>query len=292
MKTPATHWVAEIFPLNPDDVERLAEDIRANGQRNPILTWKGEILDGRTRWLACQKAGVEPHTEEFLPKNGEATDDELLAVSWSLNEARRHLSTSQRACAAAEVAERLPERRGRPKKGENKPKIRLISITSTFHVGEDFIRYARQLLREAPHIFAAVKKGDLTVMAGHEAFESAKKVEATEMQKMALADMRQRDAGIAEDVETGKVSMDEARERLNAIEERQQKRKSEISKVATGIFMALAGLAAAREALHSLDGSSTELIQSRQPYQRKDDKRRYAEALEFIEQLRKDNDNE
>ena len=82
-------------------------------------------------------------------------DDELLALSWSLNEARRHLTTSQRACAAAEVAERNGAKHGGARtkgKKDSSPKI-----GACFKVGEESIRMARELLRESPEIFSQVK---------------------------------------------------------------------------------------------------------------------------------------
>jgi hypothetical protein len=53
---------------------RLAADIAANGPREPI--WRhqdGRIVDGRNRWLACQKASVGCADRAF-----EGSDDELV----------------------------------------------------------------------------------------------------------------------------------------------------------------------------------------------------------------------
>ena len=77
---PKTHWAADIFPLNEDDVAAIAEDIKANGQKLPILTTEdGRIIDGRNRWLACQKLGIEPKTEVAQLNGG--GDEEILALS-------------------------------------------------------------------------------------------------------------------------------------------------------------------------------------------------------------------
>jgi hypothetical protein len=99
------------------------------------------------------------------------TDDELLALSWSLNEARRHLTTSQRACAAAEVAEKMPESRGRKAKGNTRKTATISTVIETFGAKERTVQLARELLRESPDLFAQVKRGDLTVGAAHEAFQ-------------------------------------------------------------------------------------------------------------------------
>jgi ParB-like chromosome segregation protein Spo0J len=55
------HPVANAWPLISEaELDDLAADIAAHGLHNAI--WRhqdGRIIDGRNRWLACQKAGVE-----------------------------------------------------------------------------------------------------------------------------------------------------------------------------------------------------------------------------------------
>lgn len=85
------HPAAEEFPLLDDGrLDELAEDIRAFGQREPVRTHGGLVVDGRNRYLACQKAGVEPRTES-LP-----VDTDPFAFVWSLNGQRRDLTADQR----------------------------------------------------------------------------------------------------------------------------------------------------------------------------------------------------
>jgi hypothetical protein len=101
------HPVAELFPLMSDDeFTRLCCDIAASGLREEIWTHEGKIIDGRNRFKACGKAGVEPRFREY---EGDPAD--LVTFVVSLNLHRRHLSESQRAM----VAERLTNLdRGRP----------------------------------------------------------------------------------------------------------------------------------------------------------------------------------
>lgn len=88
------HDLATIFPLDEDHIEDLANDIKLNGQRVPIETFEGKIIDGRRRWLACQKAGVKPTTKAVKPSDP-------IAYVVSLNLHRRHLSLTQLAMVAA-----------------------------------------------------------------------------------------------------------------------------------------------------------------------------------------------
>lgn len=93
------HPAANVFPLMGDEELRtLAEDIKANGLREPIwLAPDGSILDGRNRYRACQLAGVKPDIREW----SEEDHGPLLQFVISRNLHRRHLSTTQRAMAAA-----------------------------------------------------------------------------------------------------------------------------------------------------------------------------------------------
>jgi hypothetical protein len=92
------HPLAEIFPLpGEDELRAMADDIADHGLREPIVTLEGQILDGRSRYLACKMAGVEPRFETY-------DDDEPIPFVMSRNFHRRHLTDPQRAMVAARVA--------------------------------------------------------------------------------------------------------------------------------------------------------------------------------------------
>src|SRR5882757_3080944 len=91
------HPLSAIFPLMPDDeIAALAEDITANGLREPIWLLDGKILDGRNRYRACVLADMDPRVEHFR-------DSDSLGFVISKNLRRRHLTTSQRAMVAANI---------------------------------------------------------------------------------------------------------------------------------------------------------------------------------------------
>src|SRR5690606_33589017 len=51
----SVHPAATIFPMMDDErLRELAEDIKQNGQREPIVYWKDQLLDGRNRLKACE----------------------------------------------------------------------------------------------------------------------------------------------------------------------------------------------------------------------------------------------
>lgn len=91
------HPAANLFPLDAENLDELAADIKENGQHVPIEILDGKIVDGRRRSLACRLAGVEPVVRHVSP-------DDAVQYVLSLNLHRRHLTTSQRALIAAEIA--------------------------------------------------------------------------------------------------------------------------------------------------------------------------------------------
>ena len=96
------HPVASLFPMIDDDaLNALAEDIKKNGQREPILVAfldgrelnEPVIVDGRNRFKACEIAGVEPEfSNDYVME-----PDEIGPWVISHNLHRRHLTTSQKA---------------------------------------------------------------------------------------------------------------------------------------------------------------------------------------------------
>ncbi len=65
--------------------------------REPILTFNGMVLDGKHRYRACERAGVEPR---FIEYEGNGPLGEVV----SRNVQRRHLTDKQRAEIAATLA--------------------------------------------------------------------------------------------------------------------------------------------------------------------------------------------
>ena len=83
------------------DVEfaELVKSIKEQGQIEPIVMLGGLVFDGRHRWKACEKLGIDPKTEEW-----KGTEDELIRVSVARNLTRRHLTPVQKAEIALRIA--------------------------------------------------------------------------------------------------------------------------------------------------------------------------------------------
>jgi hypothetical protein len=98
------HPVCELFPvLEGAEFDALVEDIREHGGAEPVWLHAGKIIDGRNRYLACKKLGIEVPTRQWLG-NGS-----LMSFVVSENLKRRHLSQSQPGCIGAEILPRLEE---------------------------------------------------------------------------------------------------------------------------------------------------------------------------------------
>lgn len=79
------------FPLlGEEELNKLAEDIKKNGQYNPITLYEDKILDGRNRYKACLIAEVEPKFVEYA-------GDNPTGFVLSQNLRRRHLNSAQKA---------------------------------------------------------------------------------------------------------------------------------------------------------------------------------------------------
>jgi transcriptional regulator with XRE-family HTH domain len=87
------HEICLWLPHKPETVEDIANDMVANGFRidRAIATHEGKILDGRHRYEAALKVGVDPIFTEFQGTKGEA-----IAYVTSENVARRHLNNSEK----------------------------------------------------------------------------------------------------------------------------------------------------------------------------------------------------
>jgi len=96
------HPIASIFPLlEGDELQALADDIKANGLHDPVWLYEGKVLDGRNRARACEMADVPLQTRDFTGDRASA-----LRYVWSENFHRRHLDSSQRA-ACFELQRRM-----------------------------------------------------------------------------------------------------------------------------------------------------------------------------------------
>ena len=147
------HPLCTLFPLLPEDeLQKLGDDIKAKGQKNDILTLNGEIVDGRNRFLACERVGVKPRFHEISKK-----DKSPAELVESLNLVRRHLTTSQRASIAAEL---VTSTEGRPKKTSLKKPVTVSDAAKLLNVSKSSVKVAKEIkAKGTDEVRKAVKDG-------------------------------------------------------------------------------------------------------------------------------------
>jgi ParB-like chromosome segregation protein Spo0J len=105
------HPAASLFPLmNDAELAELAADIKANGQREPVIIYQGQVLDGRNRIAACKLAGVEPRARMV---NDYTIKGLPIAFVISCNLHRRHLTAEQKRQVIAAALKADPTRSNR-----------------------------------------------------------------------------------------------------------------------------------------------------------------------------------
>ena len=156
------HEIANIFPLMADtELESLITDIKTNGLIEPICLYDGKILDGRNRYVACQRAEIEPRFTRY-------TKDNPLGFVISLNLKRRHLNESQRAVVASRLANMTQSEagkiygRGMDSLGKLAGAISQPEAAKMLNVSERTIRTIKAIEKVSPELLSEIEAGRAT----------------------------------------------------------------------------------------------------------------------------------
>jgi len=143
------HKYAKLFPQADDQtLQDMANSISRHGLQEEIITYEGRILDGRSRYLSCLTAGVEPVFEEY-------DGDDALQYVITKNLHRRHLTASQRAFVAYNVYSLLKERDA---------SVTMEMVAEQFSIGERTMRDAGMVKESTSEsVQAAVRDGEMRV---------------------------------------------------------------------------------------------------------------------------------
>jgi hypothetical protein len=166
------HPACLAFPLLADaELQELAEDIKLRGLLQPVVAFRGQVLDGRNRLAACEMAGVAPRFSEWAGSGS--------PVEWviSTNLHRRHLTASQRAVVALdmlpllekEANERQRHSQGRGKKGAHecatlsangKASEAAARLTRS---GSRYVEAVKAIRDTAPELIEKIRGGQLNI---------------------------------------------------------------------------------------------------------------------------------
>lgn len=154
------HPLSEIFPLMGDaDLAALADDIEANGLRDPVWLYEGKILDGRNRYRACRLKDIDHRVEHYKGRDP-------LGFVISKNLHRRHLTESQRAMVAANIAN---AKEGRRPVTSGIPLVTQTQAAGMLGVSVDSVKDAKTVKEQGvPELVEAVVKGEVSVSAAAE----------------------------------------------------------------------------------------------------------------------------
>lgn len=162
------HSVADLFPvMDMKTFKALCDDIEAHGQLTPIWLHDGKIIDGRNRYRACLKVGIEPRFQEWDQKGT------LVDFVLSLNLKRRHLTSTQKAMVAYHMLPMLEadakERQIR-KPADSVPEILPEQKTDArdqaaalVGVSGKYVSDIKRIAQDAPEKMKALEAGVLTL---------------------------------------------------------------------------------------------------------------------------------
>jgi hypothetical protein len=159
-----THPAAELFPmLDEEALTALENDIKLDGQLQPIILWNGMIVDGRNRYAACIRAGIKPKTKDITF----ASEAKCISYIISTNIHRRHLTVDQRADIADELAKLRPgdnqHTREVASKEATSPVMTQGEAAKAMGVSRATVQRIHSVKESAPDLAVKVKSGEMKV---------------------------------------------------------------------------------------------------------------------------------
>lgn len=199
------HPLAELFPaMDPDEYEAFKADVAEHGLREPVWAWNGQVIDGRHRQRACEELAVP-----CMYRQWSGDEAGLVAFVVSLNMRRRHLSTSQRAMIAAELANMRQGERTDQEPSANLRKVSQTEAAQQLNVSERSVTTAVRVKQQAvPEVVAAVRDGEVSVSAA-----AAMACKPADEQRAELEARRRPEPRVVRD-----IKFDAHRERLKVVD--------------------------------------------------------------------------
>jgi hypothetical protein len=148
--------IGEVFPINeklagivpmaiPAEQEALTASIKDNGLREPVVLWRGDIVDGRCRQKACTLARVAVRAKHL---DDDLTEEEVVEWVKGAN-TRRNLTMAQKMMVASKES---------LKEGSKS----LTDIAKSWAIGRRSLTYANYISKARPEFIEPLLNG-LTV---------------------------------------------------------------------------------------------------------------------------------
>ena len=166
------HPLSCAFPAIPEpDLNDMAADIKAHGLHSAVVLYKGAVLDGWHRYMACQRIGVKPRTIEY-------TGNDPVGFVKSANWHRRHLTPGQRALIQVRLSEW--KLRGRdmtnvanPPAGGDKVDSKASVTNSSKSVNSSSDKSSKDMAQEAQVGVRSIERAKLVEKSGNEKIKDA-----------------------------------------------------------------------------------------------------------------------
>jgi len=150
-KLPVNEELAGLVPMASESEQAvLTEDIRKNGLREPIVLWKGKIVDGRCRQLACLASDRPIMAKEL---DDTLTEQEVRIFVKSVN-TRRNLTPTQKIMSACRQS----------LDPSNSDSIRKVAMNWGISVG--ILTNARYIARNKPEMITPLFNGKSVSIIG------------------------------------------------------------------------------------------------------------------------------
>lgn len=169
----------ELFPaMNLDEFNALKLSIGRNGQSDPLLLFRGKVIDGRHRLRACQELGVVPKVHELDVK----TYEQAKSIAFARNINRRNLSKGQLALMAAALCTRKP---GQAKfSAATEPPLSQTEAAGLFSVSRDSVQRAARVYSEGgKELNRQLASNEITLNEAFTELTQAKQVHDAELLK-------------------------------------------------------------------------------------------------------------
>ena len=196
-----------IPPLSGEEYAQLEENCKADGIRDPLVVWRGTLIDGHNRYDIAQKHGLEFQVVE------KDFEDETAAKIWMVTNqfGRRNLNNYQRSVLALSMEELFKEKAKENQVRKPADSVRQNSaeqnegttpietrkeLAKLANVSHDTIMRVKKIEATAtPETIAAVRSGEKSI---NEAYKEIKAVEKKE-ERIELITQQ------IEDIESGKL---------------------------------------------------------------------------------------
>ena len=147
--------------------DELVEDVREHGIRQKIVMHPdGTILDGRNRYRAWRRLGGRPEDIPRIIWSGPTDKDTLMALLYSLNNMRRHLTFDQCVGLAGQLLESVEEEakaRLLAGKATEDPSESVQQAADRLKVTQNAIKDIKRLSHSRPQIWQELVDQRITV---------------------------------------------------------------------------------------------------------------------------------